>query len=99
MIDDHDQYAKVYTHHIFNDDPKYVRHFPVLPWYIDKTYDQLKAEPLPEKPKSISWITSNKTTHPGHKERAEFIEKIKSSDIDIDLFGVYMASSRRVIGA
>ena len=87
MIDDHNQYARVYTHHIFNDDPKYVRHFPILPWFIDKTYDELKAEPVPEKTRSISWITSNKADYPGHKERVEFIEEIKNSDIDVDLFG------------
>jgi hypothetical protein len=87
MIDNHQQFKKVFTHHIFNNDKKYVAHYPMLAWYIDKSYDELKALGVPEKTKNISWITSNKSLYPGHRERMGFIEFIQQSGLDIDIYG------------
>lgn len=87
LIDDHKQFSKVLTPYIFNKDPKYIAHFPLLAWYIDKTYDELKVIDVPQKTHQISWITSNKSLFPGHKERIEFLDYIRKSDIDIDIFG------------
>lgn len=87
MIDNHSQFNKVFTHHTFNDDPKYIQHYPMLAWYIDKSYDELKAIGVPEKTKDISWITSNKSLYPGHRERMKFIDFIRASGLDIDIYG------------
>lgn len=87
MIDDHGQFSKVFTPYVFNKNPKYIASYPMLAWYVDKTYDELKAMTMPDKTRDISWITSNKSLFPGHKERLEFLEFIQKSDLDIDIYG------------
>lgn len=90
MIDHHQQYSKVFTHHLFNADSKYIKSYPMLAWYVDKTYDQLSAMPVPQladKPKSLSWVTSKKGIFPGHRERLGFIEFIENSELNIEMFG------------
>ena len=88
MIDDHSQFAKIFTHHIFNEQKKYVRSYPMLAWYVDKTYDELSAmQSPPQKTKSLSWVTSKKGIFPGHRERLDFLEIIENSTLEIDLFG------------
>ncbi len=83
----HNQFAKVFTHDIFKKDQKYIKSFPLLPWHIDKTYDELKSIQLPQKTKIISWVTSNKMSFPGHKKRMVFLDFIHESNLQIDIFG------------
>lgn len=60
-----------------------------LPWLIDRSYDQLITLPAMDEQKknSISWVTSNSNVNPGHEPRLKFLEKIKQSDLNVDLFG------------
>jgi glycosyltransferase involved in cell wall biosynthesis len=88
MIEGHDDYAKIFTHYIFNDDPRYIATQTCLPWHVNKTYDELRSAAMPEKTKTLSWITTNKTTFPGHKERMCFYEGLKGDrDLNIDIYG------------
>jgi len=88
MEGDHEQFSRVYTHHIFNNDSKYFRTQTCLPWHIDRTYDELINCKVPKKPKSLSWITTNKAIFPGHKDRMHFYNFIKEhAEMKIDIFG------------
>lgn len=83
----HEAYGKIFTHHIFTHDERYVATQTCLPWHVDKTYDELVSLPVPEKKKKISMIASNKTFFPGHKRRMAFYEAIKDGGLGIDFFG------------
>lgn len=87
MVEGHEQYSKVFTHHIFNENSKYIRSFPLLPWHVNKSYDELVSQDMPKKSKELSWITSNKNMFKGHKERMCFLDAIKDSGLEIDIFG------------
>jgi len=89
MVEGHRQYAHVFTHHpgIKAVGDKYIRCQPAVPWHVDKSYDELKGLALPDKQKSISWITSNLTAFPGHLVRMAFLEFLRSRDFPIDLYG------------
>ena len=65
----HEPYARVFTHLIPCEDPKYVPSQPALPWGVGLTYDELVAAAVPEKTRGVSWIASNLTFLPGHKRR------------------------------
>ncbi|MEE9409093.1 MAG: glycosyltransferase family 10 [Polaribacter sp.] len=58
------------------------------PWFINKTYDELKEiEPL-EKTKLISIVSSNKVVTEGHKKRVMFVNELKKHFGDtLDVFG------------
>ncbi|MDI1256469.1 MAG: glycosyltransferase family 10 [Flavobacterium sp.] len=58
------------------------------PWFIGKTYDELKTAAIPVKTKLISVITSNKSHTEGHKKRIDFVKKLKEHFGDqLALFG------------
>lgn len=65
---------------------KYFYGNPTLPWQVDRTYDQLLGEKLPDKPLGLSWITSSKSQYRGHKKRLKFLKHLKSQ-VTFDLFG------------
>jgi hypothetical protein len=51
-----------------------------------RSYDELKNSIPPEKPKPLSWITSNITGRSGHRKRMAFLETLHSQ-LDFDLWG------------
>jgi Glycosyltransferase family 10 (fucosyltransferase) C-term len=60
-----------------------------LPWHINLSYDELKKLNHTDhiKENRISWITSNNNMFPGHQPRIDFIDFLKESNFDFDLFG------------
>jgi hypothetical protein len=59
-----------------------------LPWFVNKSYDELIKIQSVKKTKKISLITSNKLRTDGHKKRLEFSYKLKDYfKEEIDLFG------------
>lgn len=61
-----------------------------LPWHINKSYDELKAltkGSIQNKLDRISWVTSNSNMNPGHEPRLAFLEHLRKSGVDFDLFG------------
>lgn len=89
MVEGHDQYKHVFTHHLKHKTAKnkYIRCQPAVPWHVNKSYDELKNIEVPDKQKSVSWITSNLTSFPGHKLRMDFLAYMHSRAFPIDLYG------------
>ena len=88
MVERHEKFYKVFTHHLPSKDPKYVVSHPAIPWHVNKTFDQLSSSKVPEKLKTISWIVGDATDLPGHIKRLSFLRFLQGEDtLDIDLFG------------
>lgn len=88
VIEEHKHFSKVFTHHPpVKATEKYVIAPPAIPWHVDKTYDELTSISIPEKTKNISWIVGGAKDLPGHYQRLSFLDYIKASDLEIDLFG------------
>lgn len=88
MVEKHDYFAKVLTHHLPSDSEKYVVSQPAIPWHVNKTFDQLISIPKPTKIKNLSWIVGDAMDLPGHIKRWAFLNLTqKDKGIDIDLYG------------
>ena len=88
MVERHDKFYKVFTHHLPSKDPKYVVSHSAIPWHVNKTFDQLASSKVPEKLKTISWIVGDATDLPGHIKRLSFLRFLqKETALDIELFG------------
>ncbi|MDD1705764.1 MAG: glycosyltransferase family 10 [Methanoregulaceae archaeon] len=88
MVRGHSQYSKVFTHHVFSDDQRYIPSQPCLPWHVNRTFDELTAATIPgKKAKTASWISSDMTLFPGHVKRMEFLRALKQSLLETDFFG------------
>jgi GT2 family glycosyltransferase len=55
-------------------------------WSVRKSYDELQATTVADKPRRLSWITSNLALLKGHRYRLSFLEKLKK-EVEFDLFG------------
>ena len=59
-----------------------------LPWFVDRTYDELTASNDVEKTKLISLVTSNKRYFKGHEQRLRFAGELKRAfGESLDLYG------------
>lgn len=88
MVEGHEPFSRVYTHHIPSNHSRYIVSQPSLPWHVNKSFDQLCQMDIPAKSKTISWIAGNAMDIPGHIIRRSFLQFIqKNASIDIDLFG------------
>lgn len=89
VIEKHDPFAKVFTHHPPPGDKneKYILSPPAVPWHVNKTYDELVSCSVPPKIKPLSWIVGAARDLPGHLQRLAFLDTVKKSSLPIDLFG------------
>ena len=88
MSEGHKLFYRVYTHHITSKVPKYIVSQPALPWYVNKSFDQLSQMDIPAKSKTLSWIVGKALSVPGHFKRLSFLKFIQEKNyIDIDLYG------------
>ena len=88
LLEGHEPYARVFTHLVPSQDPKYVPSQPAQPWEVGLTYDELVAAAVPEKNRAVSWIASNLTFLPGHKRRTALRRYLLEQAPDlVDLFG------------
>lgn len=55
-------------------------------WFFAKDFDFLQRVSPGDKPKALSWITSNRTDTRGHRRRMAFLERMRSA-VPLDLFG------------
>eukprot|EP01028_Stygiella_incarcerata_P012144 TRINITY_DN7303_c0_g1_i3.p1 TRINITY_DN7303_c0_g1~~TRINITY_DN7303_c0_g1_i3.p1 ORF type:complete len:232 (-),score=-73.43 TRINITY_DN7303_c0_g1_i3:13-708(-) len=83
----HENFERIYTHHIFNNESKYIPTQTCLPWHVDKTFDELINLKSIKKTKRISWIVSNLNYLPGHKLRMELHSEVIKQQLPIDIFG------------
>lgn len=88
MVEKHECFSKVLTHHSPSDDEKYVPSHPAIPWHINKTFDQLISAQVPEKSRNLSWIVGDAMDLPGHFKRWSFLECLRrDAFLDLDLYG------------
>lgn len=88
MVEGHEKFSTVFTHHLPSDDPKYIVSHPAVCWHVNRTFDQLVSCEIPPKSKTISWIAGNARDLPGHIKRLALLNFIRQDNtLDIDLFG------------
>jgi len=88
MVEGHQNFSRVFTHHLPSDDPKYVVSHPAVCWHVNRTFDQLVSSEIPNKSKTISWIAGDARDLPGHVKRWELLNSIRQDNaLNIDLFG------------
>jgi Glycosyltransferase family 10 (fucosyltransferase) C-term len=79
-------FHRVFTQYENLTDTCYTHSHGALPWWVGKSYTELKCLPAPEKVNKLAWITSNATGRPGHQQRMAFLKHIQSQ-LDFDLWG------------
>jgi hypothetical protein len=87
MVRAHKQFSRVFSHHIPARSSKYIPSQPCLPWHVNKDYDELVKTEIPLKTSGLSCIMSNLAAFSGHINRMKFLEYIKTSRLEIDIFG------------
>jgi len=88
MIEGHEAFARVFTHHVPSADPKYVLSYPILPWAVGRSYDELVNAGVPDKTRGVSWVSSNLALLPGHRKRNALREFLMRENPDsVDIFG------------
>lgn len=89
MTSSHSKYSKVFTHFIprIDNKRKYVKFHPIVPWHVGKSYDELVSVNCPVKEKKLSIIVSNLSVFDGHKKRLSFLDVLRNSEINLDIFG------------
>ncbi len=93
-VEEYDWLRKGYKYFskIFCTDPRLINHPKIIktnvpvPWFVGKSYDELKEIKEIHKTKNISWITSSYRGRKGHKERMNFY-KILTKTLQFDIFG------------
>jgi glycosyltransferase involved in cell wall biosynthesis len=86
MVEGHEAFARVFTHHVPSADPKYIRSYPILPWLVGRSYDELVSAKVPDKTRNVSWIASNLTLLRGHRKRnalRAFLLRKRPQNVDI----------------
>jgi hypothetical protein len=88
MVEGHECYGRVFTHHVPNAGAKYIRSQPMLPWHVEKSYDELAAAGQPSKTRGVSWIASQLSFLPGHRNRTRLREYLMREHAGlVDVFG------------
>jgi hypothetical protein len=80
------QYSRIYTTDEMLIGSRYFHVQPALCWRVNKNYDYLLHCNVPDKKRTLSWITSNKTVFHGHRARMKFLKQIPP-DLELDLMG------------
>lgn len=83
-------FDKVFSYYRDLKYPKLQSMQPVLPWHVNRTYDQLSEislKDLAHKKEELVWITSNKNAWPGHKARMLFKEVLCNAGVSFHLMG------------
>lgn len=88
MTEGHEAFDRVYTTHLPSPDQKYIASQPLLPWHVNRTFDELTTCAMPEKNRPLSWIVGNVRDLPGHMKRLPFLRAVQNDkNMDIDLYG------------
>ncbi len=88
MAEKHDAFDKVFSHYLPQQNDRYIRSHPAIPWHVNLTYDELVSMPTINKSKPISWIVGNVKDLPGHIKRWRFLRLLqREQPFEIDLFG------------
>lgn len=82
----HKVYRKVLTSDASLRGARYVASHPAVPWHVNKSYDVLLQCQVPDKPRGLSWVTSNRGSFRGHRDRLKFLHRIRER-VAFELFG------------
>ena len=82
-------FDKVFTQHPSRFFKNTVLSHGALPWYIEKSYNELRSivPTTIDKKKTISCIASAHSKIAGHRNRLSFVNKLSESNLNIDIFG------------
>jgi hypothetical protein len=80
--------AKAYANYVSAPDdaaptPAYM---PAI-WYISNPFDELDKGPVPQKIKTLSWITSGIDRSANHMKRLEFLRMVHEAPMECDFYG------------
>lgn len=88
MVEGHEAFARLFTHHPPSLASKYVKSYPILPWEVGLTYDELIGVEIPFKTRGVSWVASDLNFLPGHRSRTALREfLIREKPDAVDLYG------------
>lgn len=79
-------FYRVYTSDTSLQSKNIVHTHAVMSWLINKDYQFLSTCSVPDKPKKLSWVTSNLNWLPGHQKRMNFLNQLQQS-VQFDLWG------------
>lgn len=77
------------SHLVANNDGarNYILTPPMLrTWSVRRTFDQLRETSVTDKPRRLSWITSDAAMLPGHRRRLAFLQRLRR-ELTFDLYG------------
>lgn len=80
------QFHRVYSQDVRSGMKHVIASAPANPWWVGKSYSELKAQAVPEKPHTLSWVMSSKASRSGHLARLAFLEQAKNRLL-FDLWG------------
>lgn len=82
-------YGRIYTGDNAKGIPGLQRHYGGLPWHVGRTYDELVTTGPDFAAKSVplTWVTSNQRAHRGHRMRMDFLDRLQSAGVQLDLRG------------
>lgn len=88
LVEGYEQFSRIYTQIPRTDDSRYIQSQPALPWYVNRSYEELRTMLPPRKSKSLSWVLGNQMEIPGHFNRLVFLDHLKKQGtLTVDLFG------------
>ncbi len=88
LVEGFEHFSRIYKQINGPSNSRYIQSQPVLPWYVNRSYEELQVMPLPQKQKAVSWILGNQMEIPGHFKRLVFLDHIKKrGNFTVDLFG------------
>ncbi|HHP7245474.1 MAG TPA: glycosyltransferase family 10 domain-containing protein [Elainellaceae cyanobacterium] len=56
-------------------------------WYVNRSFQELNAAPVPDKIRPCSWITSGIDRTENHRKRLDFLRLLRSNELEFDLYG------------
>lgn len=88
LVEGYEQFSRIYTQIPRTGDSRYIQSQPALPWYVNRSYEELRTMLPPRKSKSLSWVLGNQMEIPGHFNRLVFLDHLKKQGtLTVDLFG------------
>jgi hypothetical protein len=80
------RYTKIFTSDDRQSSPRHVVGNCMLPWWVSKSYDELRAMAPIAKSADLSWVTSTLTSTEGHRRRMAYYDRIRHTP-GLHMFG------------
>ncbi len=80
-------FARVFTTDETLTGPRYTPFWGALQWATGLSYDELEAQPFPDKTVDLAWVTSARSFLPGHRKRLRFLNELRREVPELRLHG------------